>query len=108
MATLNPQSVTHAGLVPTYTAATSGGDACPTGSGVLLAVKNGDSASHTVTLVTPGTVDGLAVADRTVTVAASATVFIPIADVYPQPCNRTRLDHLRRRHRRHGGRAWVG
>lgn len=82
MALLSPQSVTHAGLAPTYLPATSGGDTCPTGSGLLLAVKNGDSVSHTVTLVTPGTVDGLAVADRAIAVGAGVTMLIPVADVY--------------------------
>lgn len=82
MATLSVQSVTHSGLAPTFTAAAAGGDACPTGSGIVLLVQNGDSGSHTVTLVTPGTVDGLAVADRAIVVAAGATAFIPVADVY--------------------------
>lgn len=64
-------------------AATSGGDDCQTGAGVFLAVKNADSGPHTVTLATPQTVDGdLAVADRTVTVAAGKVQFIPVTDRY--------------------------
>ena len=66
--------------------ATSGGDDCQTGAGVFLAVKNADASSHTVTLATPQTVDGdLAVADRTVTVAAGKTRFIPVTDRYRDP-----------------------
>lgn len=85
MATLSAQPVTHAGLTPTLTTASAGGDACKSGTGVLLVVKNGDAASHTVTLVTPGTVDGLAIAERTVTVAASATAYVPVTDTYRSP-----------------------
>ncbi|BBA99277.1 hypothetical protein RVR_5824 [Actinacidiphila reveromycinica] len=69
-----------------FVAAASGGDDCPVGAGVVLVVKNADSASHTVTLATPGTVDGdLAVADRTVTVAAGTTELIPVTNTYRNP-----------------------
>lgn len=67
-------------------AATSGGDDCQTGAGIFLVVKNGDSASHTVTVVTPGTVDGdLAVTDRAVPVAAGKIEFIPLTATYRNP-----------------------
>jgi hypothetical protein len=67
-------------------AATSGGDDCQTGSGVFLAVKNADAGAHTVTLATPQTVDGdLTVSDRTVSVAAGKTSFIPVTDRYRDP-----------------------
>ncbi|MEU3281772.1 hypothetical protein [Streptomyces antibioticus] len=66
-------------------AAAGGGDTAQTGSGVLLAVANGDSGSHVVTIATPGTVDGLAIADRTVTVPAGQTYVIPITDRYRDP-----------------------
>ncbi|MFK0173414.1 hypothetical protein ACIQU5_31990 [Streptomyces sp. NPDC090306] len=67
------------------TAAGAGGDTVSPGAGVLLAVKNADSTSHTVTLVTPGTVDGLAIADRTVTVPAAQTYLIPVTSRYRNP-----------------------
>jgi len=66
-------------------AAAGGGDTAQTGVGVLLAVKNADSGSHTVTIATPGTVDGLAVADRAVAVPAGQTFVIPITDRYRDP-----------------------
>ncbi|MFI0900564.1 hypothetical protein [Streptomyces sp. NPDC020983] len=66
-------------------AATSGGDDAPTGAGVLLVVKNADSGSHTVTLATPGTVNGLAIADRAVSVAAGKTELIPLGADYRNP-----------------------
>lgn len=86
MATLSVQAVPHAGLSPTYAAATAGGDAAITGTGLVLHVKNGDTVAHTVTLVTPGTVDGLAVTDRAVTVAGSGgDQYIPLLDLYRNP-----------------------
>lgn len=80
MATLSKQVAGTSGLAVTLSAASGGGDLCPTGKGVFLLVKNGDGSSHTVTLATPDTVDGLAVADRVVTVAAGATEVIPLPD----------------------------
>lgn len=61
------------------------GDSCQTGTGVLLVVKNGDTVDHTVTLATPQTVSGLAVADRTVTVVHGGTSAIPLLDLYRDP-----------------------
>lgn len=86
MTTLSTQVIAQAGTTITFTAASAGGDACATGSDVKLLVKNGDASSHTVTLATPGTVDGdLAIADRAVTVAAGATVAVPVTDRYRDP-----------------------
>lgn len=65
--------------------ATSGGDDAPTGAGVVLVVKNADASDHTVTLATPGTVNGLAIADRTVTVTAGKTELIPLTGDYRDP-----------------------
>ncbi|WP_329214798.1 hypothetical protein OG352_05195 [Streptomyces sp. NBC_01485] len=66
-------------------AAAGGGDTAQTGAGIFLAVKNADSGSHTVTIATPETVDGLAVADRTMAVAAGQTFVIPLTDRYRNP-----------------------
>lgn len=86
MATLATQVVPHTGLVPaTFGAAAAGGDKCATGSGVVLVVDNADSGPHTVTLATPGTVDGLAVTDRAVVVAAGDVAYIPVLDLYKDP-----------------------
>jgi hypothetical protein len=89
MATLPVKVIPHGGLslaASDYSAATaSGGDKAPTGSGVVLLVKNGDSAAHTVTLAVPETVDGLAVTSRAVPVPAGDTGFIPLLDLYRSP-----------------------
>jgi hypothetical protein len=86
MATLPTQVIGQTGAAITFSNANSGGDQCATGSDVLLLVKNGSGSSITVTLTTPGTVDGdLSIADRTLTVAAGATSGIPVTDRYRDP-----------------------
>lgn len=69
MATRNAESVGVAGLAATYYAATAGGDKVK--PGVTLIVKNTNGASRTLTLVTPGTVYGQAIADQAITVPAT-------------------------------------
>lgn len=86
MATLATQVIAQAGTAITFAAAAGGGDACATGSDVKLLVKNGSGSPITVTLVTPGKVDGdLDITDRAVTVAAGATTGIPVTDRYLDP-----------------------
>lgn len=76
MATLATQPITPTGTVPSFAAASAGGDKCHCGDSIYLAVDNGSGASVTVTLATPATVEGFAVAENAVTVAAGATAFI--------------------------------
>jgi hypothetical protein len=68
MAALSTQTVTRAGLNPTFTAAAGGGDTMATGETMFLVVKNGGGAPITVTVATPGTVEGAAIADTAVSV----------------------------------------
>lgn len=63
-------------------AAAGGGDTAPVGPGRFLYVLNGDASSKTVTVATPGTVKGLAIADATLVVAAGKHAIIPLTDVY--------------------------
>ena len=72
MALLTPQQISIAGIAPTYAAAAGGGDTIAPDDRTFLHVKNGSGASITVTVVTPGTVGGLAIADLSVAVAAGA------------------------------------
>jgi hypothetical protein len=85
MAALATTVVPLDGVAIEYVSASGGGDTCETGAGVLLLVKNGDESSHTVTLVTPGTHNGLAIADRAIPVAAGAEVPIPVGKDYRNP-----------------------
>lgn len=71
MATVGTQRITRGGVAPTYAAASAGGDSFTPGDSTFLHVKNANAAACTVTFVTPGTVEGLAVADMTATVPAT-------------------------------------
>lgn len=83
---LTTQVVPNAGLaITTSTPTATDGDTCQTGPGIFYYVNNGSGSSITVTLTTPGTVDGLAISDRSVTVAASATTLIPLTNLYRDP-----------------------
>jgi hypothetical protein len=53
MATLSTQSVTRAGITPSYAAVVGGGDACEVGDDIFLHFKNTNAATYTVTLVAP-------------------------------------------------------
>ncbi len=85
MATLAAQNVPQiGGRTPTYTAAAVGGDRVPAGDGVLVGVRNTSAAAITVTLATPGTVEGdLAIADRAYTVpATNGELWFPVGPNY--------------------------
>jgi hypothetical protein len=65
------------------TAANAGGDDCEAGAGIYLIVHNSNAATRDVTLVTPGTVDGLAIADRVFTLTATTGMHIvPVGPLY--------------------------
>lgn len=85
MATRATETIDNDGLVATYHAASGGGDKVSPGAGVGIHVKNGSGAAVDVTLVTPGTVDTLAVSDRVVEVGAGAEAFIAVPDLYRNP-----------------------
>lgn len=76
MATVATQSIDLNGLDATYSAASGGGDKVTPAAGSFLHVKNGNAATCTVTIATPGTVGGLAVADRTVAIPTADEAFI--------------------------------
>lgn len=82
MATLAVQQVPVGGMSPSYADATSGGDKAPTGRGRYLEVVNGSGSSINVTMTTPGTAHGVAIADPVLAVADGATGVIPLDSVY--------------------------
>jgi hypothetical protein len=82
MAALSLQVLVPGGSASTLAAAAGGGDTCPAGDGVFLEVNNGGGSSVTVTLATPGTVDGLAIADRTATIPAGERWKIPVPRLF--------------------------
>lgn len=86
MATLTTQNIDTDGLTPTYAAAAGGGDKMLPGDHDFLHVKNGGGSPITVTLVTPSTVDTLAVDNRAVAVANGAEAMIKVtSELYRDP-----------------------
>lgn len=72
MADLAIQDITNTGLAPAYAAAAAGGDKIPSSDAdTFIHVKNTGGSAVTVTIVTPGTVAGLAIADVSVSVPAT-------------------------------------
>ncbi|WP_031165954.1 hypothetical protein [Streptosporangium roseum] len=82
MAALPTQVLVPGGSASTLTAAAGGGDTATPGDGVFLEVFNSDASSKTVTIATPGTVDGLAIADRAITIPAGERWKIPLTRMY--------------------------
>lgn len=76
MAVLPTQGVSRSGLAASYSAVSAGGDKLHPGDRTFLHVKNGNASACVATLVTPGTVKGLAIADVAVSVPAGAERFI--------------------------------
>jgi hypothetical protein len=74
---LTVQEIARTGIVPAYVAGNATDDHEFVNDGkTFLHVKNGGVAPIDVILQTPGTVDGLAVADRTVSVANASEKMI--------------------------------
>jgi hypothetical protein len=85
MAALSAQRVALSGTALTYQGASAGGDTAPVGGGVKLHVSNGSGSPVTVTVVTPGSIDGLSIGDAALVVPAGGHGFIPLLDVYRDP-----------------------
>lgn len=76
---ITPQSVTSTGAAITYEAANVDGHSYLLNQSRVLHVKNGSATvALTVTIPTPGTVDGLAITDRTITVPISSDRFVAL------------------------------
>lgn len=83
---ITPQSATSSGVAETYEPANAAGNSFQLASGRLLRIKNGGGTTCNVTIETSMTVDGLAVAERTIAVAAGTNVSIALGtkSVYRQ------------------------
>lgn len=94
--TLTVQECSLSGITPSYTAASADGDKFTNDGYVMLHVKNGNgAATRTVTVVTPATKGGLAIADAQVTVAISGEKMIgPFrADLFNQTDGTVHVDY---------------
>ena len=76
MATLTAQSIVRTGLAASYASCDAGGDEFVNNQLEWIRVKNDDASAKTVTVVTQQTVDGLAIADQEIVVAAGTVVDI--------------------------------
>ncbi len=72
MATIPVTSVTIAGVTDVKQAVAAGGDVVPNNGDMWVEIINGDASPTTVTAATPATIQGVAIADPTLTVAAGA------------------------------------
>lgn len=81
---ITPQAIVRTGLNATYTAALADGHGFTnSGRKKVIHVKNGGAGATVVTIPTPGTIDGLAIPDRTVSVPAGEDRFIgPFSELY--------------------------
>jgi hypothetical protein len=79
------QRPTSAGIIPTWSTPTVDGFKVSNDGMTTIHVKNGNAGTLTVTIQTPSTVDGLAVADRTVTILTTAEKEFVFPPVYNQP-----------------------
>mgnify|MGYP005823896815 CR=1 FL=1 len=68
---LVPQQITRAGLAPAFSAAVADGHSVANDGHVFIEVKNASGSAVTVTVQTPGMVDGLAIAELQVSVPAT-------------------------------------
>lgn len=93
MAALALQVLVPGGSASTLTAAAGGGDTCPAGDGIFLEANNGSGGPLTITLATPGTVEGLAIADRPVIVPAGERWKIPVPRIFADSTGRCAITY---------------
>jgi hypothetical protein len=72
---LTVQQINRSGLTPTYSGVNADGHALPNAGQEFVHIKTGGT-SCTVTVHTPGTVDGQTIADRTIVIGTNAERFI--------------------------------
>jgi hypothetical protein len=90
MATLTTQTITRAGVTPSYVTPAGGGDACEVGDDVYLHVKNTNAATRDVTLAIPAgasTYPNVTYQNVTVTIPATTgdKLIGPISALFKDP-----------------------
>jgi hypothetical protein len=79
MATLTTQLIALPSLLPTFAAASGGGDAAIPGNNTFLVVKNGGGSPINLTLLIPGSDDfGTANPDPVIAIANATERYIPL------------------------------
>lgn len=67
-----------AGTNPRPTAANADGHSVTWSRDIALVAHNGDASSKTITIDVPGTVNGLTITDRPITLAAGTSQIVPL------------------------------
>src|SRR3546814_8641563 len=75
-------------VVGSLAAAAAGGDTAEITPGAFFVLNNGSGVTVTATFATPGTKDGLAIADATMAVLAGDVGIMPLANVFRQSTGR--------------------
>lgn len=89
MAQIPTQTVTVASTLKAAATAAAASQTAECGPGVFAEVTNGDSASHTLTIAIPGTLDsGDAYPDKVYTIVNGTTRLIPLPNIYKDPTDR--------------------
>lgn len=76
MAALSAQQIVGGGLAATYGAVGGSGDTVANDGKRFVHIKNGNAGTVTVTIPTPGTYKGKAIADDTITLTTGTEKFI--------------------------------
>lgn len=79
-----------AGVAPAAVPGTVDGHKARNHGDLILVLKNGGAGAHVVTIPTPNTVDGLAIADRTISLAAGQTKYA--SEFTPEDYNQSGAD----------------
>lgn len=84
---LTVQTIVQAGITPTFVAANTDGHSFVNNGNTFVEIINGHtSATMTATVIHPGTIDGLTVADLAVSIAGGSTKQIgPFSARFNQP-----------------------
>jgi hypothetical protein len=97
MADLTTQNITIAApeldLVGSLAAAAVGGDTAEITPNSVFVLNNGSAGTITATFATPGTVNGLAIAEATMAVLAGDVGVMPLANVFRQSTGRANVTY---------------
>lgn len=92
---ITPQAATAAGRAVTYEAANLDGNSYGLSARRAVHVKNGSAGALTARIITVGTVEGLAIADRDIPVPAGSDRLIAVGDssIYRQSDGSVHVDY---------------
>lgn len=80
-------------VVGSLAAAAAGGDTAEITPGAFFVLNNGSGGTITATFATPGTKDGLAIADATMAVLAGDIGIMPLSSVFRQSTGRCNVTY---------------